>query len=293
MNNITSKQKEDFFIDRLAAQRNLYTCCKWLNGIHFIISAVAVVTLTLLKLFANLTEEWLNWIALYSIIVAVVAPLLVKFLRNRQLMAARIQQWFDTELFGLPWNDALCGNIPDAGLVHRHMKGQDRNKLDDWYVPDSIKELSLENGILVCMRENVYYDKRLRETFRCLCMSLAIICLATIVWIALANEQSTWDLVLKEVLPLLPLYNWWLSVHKQNNDSIALVQKVDSIIMNLVQKSKVGQAPMNSELSQLQDFIFNHRRSCYVIPDTLYTIMRKCLEEETAYDINELINELK
>lgn len=60
------------------------------------ISAVAVVALTLLKLFANLTEEWLNWIALYNIIVAVVAPLLVKLLRNRQTLAARNEKGFES-----------------------------------------------------------------------------------------------------------------------------------------------------------------------------------------------------
>lgn len=60
------------------------------------ISAVAVVALTLLKLLANLTEEWLNWIALYNIIVAVVAPLLVKLLRNRQILAARNEKGFES-----------------------------------------------------------------------------------------------------------------------------------------------------------------------------------------------------
>lgn len=111
-NDISTKQNEQTFIDRLAAQRKLYSSSKSIS--HFLLfSCVLVpVILAILKVIFPSCSILPKIIVVYSFVATISRIWLEDMTKKRILMAAKIQQLFDCDLFGLTWNTALCGTKP-------------------------------------------------------------------------------------------------------------------------------------------------------------------------------------
>jgi hypothetical protein len=115
MNDIAKSQNEPRQLQRLAAQRQLYSTAKRIFGIQLLLGgpiaigwSLAVVASPELKGFAAV------WGALVSFSDVLWLTPWQKRLRER---AARIQEAFDCDVLQLPWNDIKTGKPPDPELI--------------------------------------------------------------------------------------------------------------------------------------------------------------------------------
>ena len=282
MNDIVAKENRPTFIDRLLAQRNLYSKAKMLSGALFVLCILVPVGLS----FAKYCFPCISIIAKIVVVYGVVATILRLILKDAtdcyQGFAARVQQLFDTELFDIPWNAPLCGPKPLPEEIHKHSRKGDRSSLSNWYdkivatVPKSI-------GSLVCMRTNVVYDKGLRKKYFAGCVVVFIGATAAVIVFGLANNTGLWDAFLYGLVPLMPIVTWFVDVWKQHSKSMKVLDNLYSLIISALEGAKGGVDVPKDTLTEIQNFMFLHRKSSYFIPDCVYKRFRSKSESEAYY----------
>ena len=74
--------------------------------------------------------------------------------------AAKMQQMFDTTVFGMEWDYITIGKRLDSSFITEYGYNI-TDSLRNWY-PVEISKLELKPAILVCQKINCIYDKKLR-----------------------------------------------------------------------------------------------------------------------------------
>jgi predicted pore-forming effector associated with SMODS systems len=117
--------------------------------------------------------------------------------------AAELQEVFDTELFGIPWNDGLAGakmSPQSLRLLSRTLRLGSKRDLAiqaGWY--DDLGDVPDPVDVLMCQEQNVRWDLRLRNRYRW------VLVLGVGVWLV-AGMIVGWLLGLGTVLTLLTWY---------------------------------------------------------------------------------------
>ena len=147
-NDIVTRENEQTFIDRLAAQRHLYSKAKKLSNILFVVCVLLPVVLSIAKVLYPTCVSLPKIIVVYSVVATLLRIWLKDLSTNLKVSAARIQQLFDCDLFGLEWNKALCGSKPKPEDVLKATRGASYEKLDNWY-ETIVSQLPPTVGVLV------------------------------------------------------------------------------------------------------------------------------------------------
>lgn len=120
----------------------------------------------------------------------------------RSTWAAKAQERFDAELFGLPIT-AEFKPLPaheEVARLARKYRGVSNKR--DWYV--DVTELPLPYAILLCQRENLQWDWSLRRTWAG-ALSIALgVWVAMGLVVALIFDWSTRELLIRWLCPSLP-----------------------------------------------------------------------------------------
>ncbi len=286
-NDITSKQNEQTSIDRLAAQRNLYTHSKAISHLLFVASVLVPVILAILKVVITSCPLIPKIIVVYSFMATLSRIWLKDMTDKRKLMAAKIQQLFDCDLFGLAWNEALCGTKPKPEDVFNARKGKIDKNLNNWY-ESIVSKLPLSLGALVCMRTNVAYDQSLRKQYSVLCYIITFIAVAIVCSLGMINNTGMWDAFLYGIIPLMPLITWGIDLHKQHCANLKALNNIETLIETSLNQAKEGHQPSQRTLEEIQNFIFLHRKTSYLIPNMFYKIARRKNETAAFYGANEI-----
>src|SRR2546428_5451157 len=115
MNSIPTEQNSERQLQRLAAQRQLYATAKTIFGWQLVVSAPIAVALA----FSTIIYPPLKAVAaLWGFVVTVCdVAWLTPWQKRLRNAAARIQESFDCEVLGLPWDELKAGKRPDPELV--------------------------------------------------------------------------------------------------------------------------------------------------------------------------------
>lgn len=286
-NDIASKQNEQTFIDRLAAQRHLYSKAKRLSNLLFIICVALPVALAIAKVLFPNCYSLPKVVVVYSFVATLLRFWLKDLAVKRKNLAARVQQLFDCELFDLKWNKPLCGVEPKPEEVYNAAKDANYKNLNDWYEP-IVSELPLPVGALVCMRTNVVYDQSLRKSYSTLCYVLTTLAVIAVVVLGMWNNTRLWDCFLYGIVPLMPLVSWGIDLYKQHNANFSALNNIESLINDGLKEAKMSQRVSINSLDDIQNFMFLHRKSSYMIPDMFYKINRKKNEKAAYYGAKEI-----
>jgi len=167
-NRIIETQNDEPQIQRLAAQRALYSQAKGLRVAQFAVVLPVTIGLAVMVLLAPSLE-------LLNIGWAVIALLVMRFYveqREQRLLdtAARIQEAFDCDVLEIERHPSHTGLEPDpeeiAEAARRHdQKEGGRDRLRDWYEPREIERLPLHLGRIVCQRQNCRWNGTQRARF--------------------------------------------------------------------------------------------------------------------------------
>ena len=295
---ILYKQNLDVNIDRLLAQRRLYSNAKIMQYILIAITVIIPVLIAFITNFSNLRIDDTSWIyTIYAIVVIFGEKILEIFIDRNKKTAASIQEKFDTNIFDIPENELLNSVFIDHDIVRKYSKKDKLNankisRVTNWY-STRIDCLQTNIAILFCQRMNICYDQNIKKKYNKLLISLSVLTFITLLIISLTNDFSLKKFIIEVILPSIPILNFTYKEINQNIESVDNLQKSIEIIENKLSSLSRNDVIEIEELRNIQDRIFNNRILSPLIPDFIYKILWTELEDEMNYSVENRIVELQ
>jgi hypothetical protein len=297
MSSIQESQNQPSQLRRLEAQRQLYSSAKKIFLIQVVLSGPVAVGSALLVLSDPTLK---GFVAFWGICVAFIDLLILTPWQKRlREAAARIQETFDCDVLKMPWNEIKVGKLPDPELVLEQSEkyktwGIKMPPISNWYAP-VVGELPLHIGRIVCQRSNCWWDSKLRRRYAIWIMVLEVLVIALILWIALGNQFSVEDLVLKLAAPLAPALLLGIRQFAEQIDSATRLDKLRDHSERLWKDAlDNGLEPAISARSRvLQDEIFENRKKNPLIFDAIYKWLQRDYEVQMNHGALELVAEAK
>lgn len=284
-------------LERLAAQRQLYATAKQLLMAQIVLSGPIALASALM---ARTYPSTASWVALWGFVVLLSdAFWLTPWLDSRRANAARVQELFDCEVLGLPWNKIKAGNAPDPEIIKEQADRYEKNAhkmppLRDWY-PTVVDCLPLHVGRLVCQRSNCSWDARLRRRYAvCVVVALVFLCLVVLL-LSFQRNYTLQDFVLTVLAPLAPGIRLGYRHIRENQEAARTLEVLKSHLLAVWNAALDGndEQVITKQSRELQDEIFQSRRHRPPVFDAVFRWLRKSFQVQMDYAAEELVAEAR
>lgn len=291
---ISIAQNQEGQLLRLAAQRQLYATAKKIFVAQLIISVPVAIASAILV--AGIPESK-EYVAIWGFIAVMADILLLNpWLKRVREQAAKIQEVFDCEVLGLPWNGIKAGKKPDPELVHeqaeKYKKWQMKMPpLVDWYSP-KVDELPVQLGRIACQRSNCWWDAKQRRLYAKWIIGSIIAMIITVFLLALVNDLTLADFMMKVVAPLSPCLVVGIRQFFEQTDSANRLDGLKEHCEKIWEKSfppcSAEAAMLNAR--NLQDEIFENRRKSPFVFDALFKRLRDKYEKQMQHGVTDYVH---
>jgi hypothetical protein len=312
---IEARQNEPQLRSWLLAQKLLYSRVKRLMGLQLTLVVVGIALALFGGLgtwrpdLAQAAAAVPLWVGpLFGLAVALLNTFWIPTRQQRwRSDAAHVQELFDTELLQMPWPQAGTtisddemrrAQVFDAAQPSRALKDDDptnwydpsavavalrrkKPESEGWLRPDSgrhtLDDLPLALARLVCQSQNLQWDLRQRDRYgdwlRALFWGLWLLALLP----ALVENMPVQVWLLKVLSPIVP---GLLLLHQMASEQKRVVDRLKSMQERWAKIWEEALAdPQRSDLDaqarELQDRIFQHRRTAPPFFDWLYELWRQ------------------
>lgn len=298
MNDIPQKQNTHNHLEKLAAQRQLYSDAKALQFISIVVSIPLVIIWSIVvAFFSNIAVYAGLWGIIASLLESLVFSNIQKLLQEK---AAKIQQLFDCEVLQFNWSSLNCGVRVESETIidaSNKFKRKDPNyaSLIDWY-PPIVGQLPLYQARIICQRSNVWWDAQLRRRYALAIITILFILTLIVFLIGLIGGLTLEKFLLAVIAPLAPAYVFGLRQYTEHNEAANRLDQLREDAEALLRELKNGKLTpqdLERESYTLQTQIYDHRRRSPLILDWLYSRLRRKNEEQMNRGAEDLIEELK
>lgn len=291
-NDIPTRQAAEENKRLLRARDRNYGAAKVTQGILVTLS----ISLPLVGIWLGPSvPEVRPYLALSGLILMVLeAALIERVQKDRLKRGAKLQEQFDTEVFGLPWNRFVTG----AQVEHEDVRALSAKPMSDarekhyraWYEA-CVGRLPLHLARLVCQRTNISYDARLRRKFGNRLLFLTILFGAGLLYAGLMLGLKFPDLVMTLVVPFMPALTWALKERLQQTNAAASLTNLGGEWDKIWTKALGGgdAVAITVESRALQDAIYQHRERSPLVFDWVYYLLRSSNEDEAHHAAEELV----
>ena len=297
MNTIAQLQNEPRQLQRLAAQRQLYSTAKRIFAVQLLLGgpvaiawSLAAVALPPLKGYAatwGLLVSFLDWFWL------------TQWQKRLRGQAAGIQEAFDCYVFQLPWNDIKAGKAPDAELVKDYAdKYQSAASalppLIDWYAP-VVSELPLEIGRVICQRSNCWWDSHQRRRYATWVLGSVVTLTILMTGVGFIGGFTVEKLFLAIILPLSPALLLGSRQYTEQTEAATRLDKLKEHAATLWSDACAGKAKakLADRSRVLQDEIFDNRKKSPLVFDWIFSRLRNNYDAQMNHGAAELAEEAK
>lgn len=277
-NGIAVRQNEEKAIAMLATQRQLYNDAKKFGAISVVLSVWLPFAMALILLFLPEESIWKSVSYILAIVSMLFSFVVDKHIADKKKLAAFIQQKFDVHVYNMPWNERIFGkdkNVNQEIVAYSKQiieNADEKERLYNWYTP-AVDNWDLSTGILLCQRENFWWDVGLRKRYRLVSVIMIVFLCSLVLVMGLWKNESV-AMLLWRFAFIVPMLEWLFDTVKTLNKDMERLKELDEIINNDVPKTM-------DELQDIQRMIFEHRKECYAIPNFIYQIF-KDNDEDTA-----------
>lgn len=295
LNSIPELQNSSNQIERLAAQRYIYSSAKRIQALQLALAIPVTVILSITSLFIPLIAPWQ---AIYGLSIVLLESILESYQRNLRQQAAKIQELFDCDVLNLSWNELEIGLKPDVEtVIENHKKflqtGGNIEKLSNWY-PLVVGNLPIHLARLVCQRTNLRWDYQLRRWFGVRALVLSVIVIVLLIVVSLWNQLSLENFILSALAPALPVFSWGFREYQRQNEVSDDLERFKSLVEEywadaINSRMSVHQVEVKSR--SLQDEIYDLRRDSPLIFDKVYEYFRQHYEFLATKGAEELARE--
>jgi hypothetical protein len=278
MNTIPTDQNEQRQLERLSAQRELYSAAKRSYLLQIIGNVLIPITLAIISFFQVKVSIVT---AIFGTIFFVIDLILITpNIAKKKSKAAKIQELFDCDVLKItksPLKSADDITVEEV-LIHyeAHSKIQSNvEKVRDWYATE-VGNVNIALARLICQRANCWWDKKMRNeyvnTLRAISIFLPLI---LIVFAAILNMHLVnLVLVLSGLLPLFRFANKEYSDHTSATDRLnKTLCYIDKIWSRILEHS-YDKGRLDTDARMIQDEIYEHRTKSPLILDKLYWYLR-------------------
>ncbi|HCE2594309.1 S-4TM family putative pore-forming effector [Vibrio parahaemolyticus] len=275
---IIEKQELPENIELLAAQKNIYSRAKNIIGLQMLLSvpvAICAVITAIVK------PELSGYMALWGILV-VVFDLFVftPWVKKLQDSAARVQELFDTNVYGMEWNEISVGKRPAPELVHEEASKHGINEtniigLRNWY-PAAIERVPEIFGIIISQRSNVWWDARMRRKYT-LAVRIILVSIALgLIGYGLYEKKDMFEFLAFIVAPIASTYIFGYRQMIEHGEAADRLDTLKELTEKIWSDALAGKELANLKLESrmLQDQIFEHRKKNPPIFDFLFVWFR-------------------
>jgi len=278
MNQIPTDQNSQKQLERLAAQRELYSSAKSFHGVQIILTVIIPVILAVIAL---IDQRYALVGAIFGVIsfvadIAVVEPVI----KRRKTKAAKIQELFDCAVLRLPKSPLKTVDdiTVEEVLLHynAHIKIKTNvEKIKDWYSP-RVGELSLEIARILCQRTNCWWDSKLRQRYSSFLRIASIIVFGGIMVVGFISNLALTDVTLI-ASGLIPFFQFCI---KHCIDNLEAARRLDELVTYSTRlweealSKSISNEMLTSNSRRLQDEIFEHRSMSPLILDSYYGLFR-------------------
>ncbi len=275
MNNIINEQNESEKIELLKAQRVAYSQCKKFQ----IFDVVSVLIAVFFPLIALIKPEYQNTINAFGVLWTV-AYLLTEFYRkSKTTQGATIQEQFDTELYGLNWNQILCKNKVNIDTIQELSSKYTKQDLQNWYSTKIDNSLPQEIAVILCQRINFSWEINQRKKFVGFLSIITGVYYLVYIIIGFTQNIGFFDLLIL-LSPSIPFLVFSVqnilslrSHIKSKNETLGFI---DAELENYKANRNV---PSLEKLRQIQDTIFSERTVPEKVPDWFYRLNKSTNEK--------------
>lgn len=295
-NRIIEDQNTQQQLERLAAQRYIYSQSKKLVALQMLLTIAIPITLTI---SATIVQNLKVWAAFYGIAISFMdVAVIEQYQKSLKACAAKIQELFDSDVLQMKWNELKIGNRPDIETVSEaaenvKKKQSEYEKLKNWY-PAAIAQLPLYLARLVCQRTNCWWNIKLRRRYRIVLLAGVLLIALVFVAISIHQNMTMINFILGILAPFSPTMLWALREYYKQGESADALDKLK------VQIEGIWGKAMSNELSEeaiegisrdIQNEIFDRRRIDPVIFDRVYWFLRDKQEAQMNKGAEELVKE--
>ncbi|HEL4101826.1 S-4TM family putative pore-forming effector [Stenotrophomonas maltophilia] len=279
-NGIEGRQNEPEMVKLLWARKQVYKRVKQIQGFYFAFTFALPVASLLIALHYAAYKPWVSLLAIA--VGAADAMFFDSWRKDKIKLAARLQEQFDCYVLDIKWNSFAAGTRISPHDVEEYadatMDPTAQAKLQNWY-PTQSCSMPLPAARLVCQRTNLWYDSKLRATYRTALWSLTSAYFLALVFFF--RNSTLIEVVLGLLIPFGPLFTWVVREHHRQGDTIKLVSRLlGEIDKSLKDLTDLKRPPkVEARARELQDAIFTHRSSSPLISDLIYKIKRPRLEK--------------
>jgi hypothetical protein len=295
-NSIPQDQLNERQLQRLAAQRYLYSKAKKLLGLQMILTApAALVWSIVVAIRPNLKV----YAAFWGLSIGLLDTLVLdRFQRSWKQQAAKIQELFDCDVLHLTWRDFKIDRRPDPeNVVAAAKKFQrsdpDYSTLKNWY-PTSVGQLPLNLGRIVCQRANCWWDVALRRRYAFLVITILAILILAVFAVGIIAGMPLETFFLAILAPLTPAFILGIREYNRHMESAKTLDRLKNHADDIWRKAvgnELSPIQLEYESRELQDEIYNHRQSSPLIFDWIYARLRRQHEEQMNKAASELVDE--
>lgn len=297
MNSIATLQNEPRQLQRLAAQRQLYSTAKRIFGVQLVLGGPIAVACSLAVVAM---PEFRAYAAIWGALVSLSDVLWLSWWQDRlKERAAKIQEAFDCDVLQLPWNDIKVGKHPDPELVKEqsdkyHASQIDLPPLADWYAP-IVSGLPLEVSRVICQRSNCWWDSNQRRLYATWVLVGVIIVVLLISGLGFIGGLTVEKLILAAVLPLFPALLLGARQFTDQNKAANRLDKLKDHAESLWAEACSGAEParLTSRSRALQDEIFENRKRSPLVFDAIFRRLRNNYEVQMNHGAAELVAEAR
>jgi ABC-type multidrug transport system fused ATPase/permease subunit len=295
---ILNNQNLDINLDKLIAQRRLYSNAKKVNYLLIGLTVVVPITISFFTNFTTIQIDDKNWIyVVYAIIVIFAEKILEIYIDRCKKTAASIQEDFDTTIFCLPENELLNTTFVDYDVIRKYSKkdklnAKKLNKVRNWY-SNEIDIIPYNVAILFCQRMNICYDQHIKRKYNFLLITLSTLTFVILLILALSNGFSLIKFMLEVILPSLPIFIFTFKEFNTSLESVDNLQKLREIIEEKLDSISIDDSINIEELRKIQDRIYQNRILSPLIPDFIYRWLWSDLEDQMNYSVKNKIEEIR
>ena len=284
--NIQENQNQPESLKKLAAQRLLYNYAKWIRNIDILVIFSVATLGVIVSVMEN--QRLGNFVPLISLLTWFFGQeVLKRSERALKTEASTIQEDFDCFVLDLPWPAYKGIQFPTPDRVRqlnsraikkrRFFARKITKGLRDWYPPSQICKDDTILSKIHCQKMNCWWDVTLRQKW-CVALKFVfciflflILCLSDLYEITVAKFVA----ILASNIRVLA---WGRSEIKDQTETIQRIQEIHRHISNFTSEKP----PSPHDIRNIQDEIFEHRRSNPPVPDWFYWWKRGSQEAEAV-----------
>jgi hypothetical protein len=294
-NDILNRQNEQEELERLAAQRELYSAAKRIFAMQ---AALTVVIPVILACFAIAFETWAPYIAWYGVAIFAIDLLTIDpQIKKLKTKAAKIQELFDCSVLQLSYSALKTVKDVTVEDVLRYYEAHQKiatniEQIKDWY-PAAIGQVGLPVARIICQRSSCWWDKKLREEYCQRIKYILIFIIAGIITGCLFAKTDTVQLVLI-FSALVPFFQFGIKQYNDNVDMNCRLSQLSAYIdqvWNDILKGHITDPELKNESRRIQDGLYDNRTLSPLIFDFIYRKSRTGNEQTMNKAAQKLVDQ--